>query len=296
MKRKALGRGLSALLSNAQVEAAAVTNDARTIEEIAVDVIEANHWQPRLSFDDEALLELSESIRNQGVLQPLLVRRDPANVGRFQLIAGERRLRASRLAGLEKVPCLLLDAEEAEMLEIALVENIQRSNLSPVEEARAYKHLGDRFSMTQEQIADKVGKSREAVANALRLLNLPDDVLEMLDEGRISVGHAKVLLSLRDPERIQLACDKAIEEQWSVRRLEEYLRGDDAKPASSSEKTSKPAKEEDLYVSDLRRKLQEAFQTKVDIKMRGASKGKIEITFYDLDQLDHLLKQWRVEL
>ncbi|MDP8243718.1 MAG: ParB/RepB/Spo0J family partition protein [Candidatus Hinthialibacter antarcticus] len=292
MKRKALGRGLSALLSDSSVESVAEPQSKR-IDEIEVGAIEANRWQPRTQFDDEQLKELSESIGAQGVLQPLLVRRKPDGSAGYQLIAGERRLRASKLAGLGKVPCILLEAQETQALEIALVENIQRSNLSPVEEARAYKQMVERFNLTQEQISAKVGKSRAAVTNALRLLNLPVSVLDLLDSGVLSVGHAKVLLSVKDTDKIESLALRILEEEWSVRQLEEELRG---KPPAAPKPAKAAPEDKDIFVSDMKRKLEEALQTKVDIRMKGKNKGRIDIHFYDLDQLDHLLKLWKISL
>lgn len=299
MKRKALGRGLSALLSNSNVESVepiAVTQaQVKRIEEIEIGAIEANRWQPRTQFDGEQLQELSDSIRTQGVLQPLLVRKKPDGAEGYQLIAGERRLRASKLAGLPKVPCILLEAKETQALEIALVENIQRSNLSPVEEARAYKQMLERFNLTQEEIAVKVGKSRSGITNALRLLTLPVSVLDLLDCSELSVGHAKVLLSLKDADKIETLALRVIDEQWSVRQLEEELRG--KPPAPTTPKPSKSGPEEkDVYIADMQRKLEEVFQTKVDLRMKSKTKGQIDIHFYDLDQLDHLLKLWKISL
>ncbi len=292
MKRKALGRGLSALLSDSSVETVAEPQ-AKRIETIKVGAIEANRWQPRTQFDDDQLKELSDSIRAQGVLQPLLVRRKPDGADGYQLIAGERRLRASKLAGLENVPCILLKAQETQALEIALVENIQRSNLSPVEEARAYKQMSERFNLTQEEIAAKVGKSRSGVTNSLRLLQLPVSVLDMLDCGELSVGHAKVLLSLKEPDKIEAMAKKVVGEELSVRQLEDQLHRKPALPP----RPVKPAPEDnDVFVSDMKRKLEEALQTKVDIRMKGKDKGRIDIHFYDLDQLDHILSLWKISL
>ena len=203
MKRKALGRGLSALLSDMPVEDV----ERKKVREIAITAIEENHLQPRSIFDDEGLRELSASIQVHGVLQPLLVREHPEDGTRYQLIAGERRLRASRLAGLESLPCIVLQAKEAEMLEIALVENIQRSNLNVVEEARAYKHLSERFSLTQEEVAARVGKSRGECGKHYALLNLPEKVLKMLENGEISTGHAKCLLSMKSNDTIEQSQD-----------------------------------------------------------------------------------------
>jgi len=292
MKRKALGRGLSALLADFPVESAA----QKTIQEIQISLIDVNQFQPRAVFHPNALMELAESIRSQGILQPLLVREHSSVPGRYQLIAGERRLRASIQAGLDFVPCIVLQADEAQMLEIALVENIQRSDLSPVEEARAYKHLAERFSLTQEVIAEKVGKSREYVANALRLLNLPDAVLAYLDSGELTPGHAKVLLSLKNEDAIRDMAAQILQKGLSVRETENLVRSLNAPSEITSEKTlEKTAKEENVHVADLRRALEETFQTKVNIKMRGANKGSIEFLFYDLDHLESLLKRWNVE-
>ncbi|MEW6234560.1 MAG: ParB/RepB/Spo0J family partition protein [Candidatus Omnitrophota bacterium] len=292
MKRKALGRGLSALLADFPVESAAQKN----IQDIQIGLIDVNQFQPRAAFNPNALMELAESIRAQGVLQPLLVREHTAAAGRFQLIAGERRLRASLQAGLDAVPCIVLQADEAQMLEIALVENIQRADLSPVEEARAYKHLSERFSLTQEEIAEKVGKSREYVANALRLLNLPEAVLVYLDSGELTTGHAKVLLSLKHQDAMRDMAAQILQKGLSVRETENLVRNMSAPAEISPEKSSeKAAKQEDVHIADLRRILEESFQTKVNIKMRGANKGAIEIFFYDLDHLQSLLKRWNVE-
>lgn len=296
MKRKALGRGLSALLSDAPIEAVD-TLEKRQIEDISVNAIDVNHYQPRAAFDDDSMNELAHSISTQGVLQPLLVRRDPAQIDRYQLIAGERRLRASRMANRESVPCIVIEAEEADMLEIALIENVQRANLNPVEEARAYKHLIDRFQLTQEEVAEKVGKRRETISNALRLLNLPELVLTELELGEISTGHAKALLGVQDPYQIVDILTQIKDSHWSVRQTESYIR---QLNQPQEEKPAKPEPaaetEEDVHIRDLRRALETNFQTKVDIKMKGKEKGKLEIHFYDLDQLDSLLQRWKIRL
>ncbi len=294
MKRKALGRGLSALLSDAPVESDEM---GKKIEEIPLYLIEANKMQPRKYFNEDALAELAESIRSQGILQPLLVRTLPDNSDGYQVLAGERRLRAARMAELPSAPCIVLDADETRVMEIALVENIQRSDLTPIEEAYAYKHLADRFALTQEEIAKKVGKSRESIANSLRILQLPPEILGALDAGLVSAGHAKALLSLKDSPLLSSLFKRIVEESLSVRETERLVR-EITDPAPKNEASAvKPAqKEENIHIAALVKSLETAFQTKVNIKMKGKKKGSIEIQFYDLDQLDSLLSQWKVRV
>lgn len=292
MKRKALGRGLSALLSNASAD---VVNQ-RAIEELAVGAIEVNHWQPRTHFSDSALDELAQSIRTHGVLQPLLVRRHPEIAGRYQLIAGERRLRASKQIELDSVPCIIIDAQESDMLEIALIENIQRADLSPVEEAKAYAHLVQRFELTQEEIAVKVGKSREAIANAIRLLQLPETILYAVEIGDISPGHARALLGLSSHKQMEDALLRILDNNWSVRQTEAFVRATDKMSGNANPSSQKKDISEDVHIADLRRNLETVMQTKVEVKMKGKNKGAVIIHFFDFDQLDHLLNKWNVRL
>ena len=287
MKRKALGRGLSAILSDLPK----ADTPHKNIQNIPIQSIDVNHLQPRSFFDDEKLNELSDSIRRQGILQPLLIRKHPDQPDRYQLIAGERRLRAGKMASLTEVPCIILDAKEDQMLEIALIENVQRSDLNPVEEARAYKHLTERFSLTQEEVASRVGKSRETIANSLRLLNLPSEALDSLSDGRISIGHAKALLSIKDRERLITLADRVSSEGLSVRETERLTRIEKNPSPSPKEK-----KEKDIYTAELERALEEAFQTKVQIRQQGKNKGVIEIQYYDLSHLDGILKKWKINL
>lgn len=291
MKRKALGRGLSALLAETPVE----TTEQKAIIEIPIDSIEANRNQPRTVFNEDSLHELAESIKKQGILQPLLVRMHPENAEKYQVLAGERRLRAARIAGLVNVPCIVLQTEEAQAIEIALVENIQRADLSPVDEARAYKYLAERFVLTQEEIASRVGKSREAVANSLRLLLLPPPIIEALESGNLSAGHAKVLLALRESSRLMPLFERILEEGLSVRETEREVRNI-VQPSQQLPVKQSPPAEEDIHIAALERALESAFQTKVQVKMKGKKKGSIEIQFYDLDQLDALLTQWKIRI
>lgn len=300
MKRKALGRGLSAILSDKNIQP--TQDDSRKVQEIETGLIRVNHLQPRTEFVEEDLADLTESIRQQGVLQPLLVRKDPDDAGKFQLIAGERRLRASKRAERKTVPCLVLDAKESQMLEIALIENIQRSNLNPVEEARAYRLMSEQSDLKQEEIAQKVGKSRAAVANSMRLLKLPADALEALEQGQISVGHAKLILSIEDLFQQNGLTQHIIVDDLSVRETEKFIQDylkKDHKDSNEDNPTSKskPQKPEvDQHVKDLQHKLESSWSTKVQVKMSGKNKGKIEIQFYDLDHLDDLLNKWNIKL
>lgn len=291
MKRKALGRGLSAILSDKNIQPA--SNDGKRIQDIAVGSIRVNHMQPRTEFSEDELADLAESIRQQGVLQPLLVRHDPDDSGKFQLIAGERRLRASKRVERTTVPCIVLDAKESQMLEIALIENIQRSNLNPVEEARAYRLMSEQSYLKQEEIARKVGKSRAAVANSMRLLNLPDLALTALENGDITTGHAKCLLGMEAPEQINTLTELIIKDGLSVRECEKRIK---EHPTVKPSKPKPVSKTEDQHITDLKRRLESHWNTKVQLKMNGKTKGKIEIQFYDLDHLDDLLKKWNIKV
>ncbi|MBN2326548.1 MAG: ParB/RepB/Spo0J family partition protein [Candidatus Omnitrophica bacterium] len=292
MKRKALGRGLSALLSEAPVEPI----DQKTVLEIPLDSLEANRYQPRTIFEEESLKELAESIRTQGILQPLLVRLHPNDSEKYQILAGERRFRSALMAELATAPCIVLEAEEAKAMEIALVENLQRTDLSPVEEARAFKSLADRFALTQEDIAKRVGKSRAAITNALRLLLLPKEIIHALETEDITVGHAKALLSLRESRSLMPTFERVVEEGLSVRETEQLVHEILYPSRMTPPPPPKPQKEEDVNIKALEKSLESLFRTKVRVKMKSKKKGAIEIQFYDLDQLDDILKSWKIRL
>jgi ParB family chromosome partitioning protein len=274
-KRKALGRGLGALIPQAP--------PPKPLERtLPLDQIGPNPWQPRVRFDDTKLLELVESIRERGVLQPLLVRRRESG---FELVAGERRLRAARLAGLESVPVLVREMTDREVLENALVENLQRDDLSALEEASGYVRLLEEFGLTQEEVAARVGKSRPAVANTIRLLQLPEPVREELRGGRLSAGHARALLALDSPvEQTALARD-VVRLGLSVRQLEARIR-----LRMQPRSPKRPAR--DLHLADLEKQLMRSLGTKVRLLARG-KKGKIVIEFYSPAELDRLLNQLR---
>ena len=213
-----LGRGLDALISTDAVR----TSGSSSIGEIEIDKIFANPNQPRRDFNEEALQELADSIKELGVIQPITLRKMEDET--YQIIAGERRFRASKLAGLEEIPAIILDRDDKKAAEIALIENIQRENLNPIEEAMAFKSLAEDYGLTQEELAQRVGKSRSAIANSTRLLDLPEDVLEMVANGDISAGHGRTLLGVKVRENMLLLANKTVEFDLSVRQLEEEVK------------------------------------------------------------------------
>lgn len=277
MSTQRLGRGLRALIP--EVEEAETTGD---IQEISLDRIESNPFQPRQHFDPEKLQELAQSIEEFGLLEPIIVREHGAN---FQLVAGERRVRAARLTGLRAVPALLRDFSDVEMMKVALVENLQRENLNPIEEAEGYQRLMDEFGFTQSQVAEAVGKKRPSVANALRLLNLSESEQQMVQDGRLSMGHAKVLLGVSDTKRRAQLANKVVKEELSVRQLEELLK----KPKSVPRGTFKMKSPE---LVDLEEDLQSIFGTKVSMSYRQGA-GRISIEYYSDEELERLLEMIR---
>lgn len=277
--KKSLGRGVDAIFADNSIED--ISSGVSTVKLKLID-IEPNRDQPRKQFDEEALTELSNSIAQHGVLQPLLVR--PIPDGGYQLVAGERRWRASRMAGLTEVPVVIRDLTDSQVAQLALVENLQRENLNPLEEANGYKELSGRFGYTQEKIAEIVGKSRSAVANALRLLNLPKSVGEMVSSGSLSMGHARALLSVED-EKIQKDIAKlVVQNDLSVRETERLVRN------TVKEKTGvKKAKKRNPYYDEAELALSQVLGRKVKIT-KSSKKGALEIEFFDDADLKKLLK------
>jgi ParB family transcriptional regulator, chromosome partitioning protein len=278
--RKALGRGLDALIPGAGRATPVPEGGSNLVGAellVAIDKIRPNPRQPRIEFEEGALVDLVNSIRIQGVLQPLLVRRLPD--GGFELVAGERRLRAAERAGLMHVPVFERQISDEESLELALVENLQRDDLSPLEEAAAYQRLIDEFGHTQEKVAERVGKSRPSVANALRLLRLPDSIKKDLARGRLTAGHARVLLSIDDADA-QLRAAKQIQaRQMSVR---------DAEQLAATRKSNGRPVPRDPHRGSLERELSSALGTRVRITPKGRG-GKIEIEFYSPEELQGLV-------
>jgi len=284
MTRKALGRGLGALLSAEGT--ATATEDS---SEIPIDLIDPSTLQPRIVFDDAKLDELAQSIRANGVVQPLLLRRKGA---RYELIAGERRWRAAQRAGLTRIPAVLRNVSDDKVLELALIENIQREDLTPIEEARAYKKLIETLGLTQETVAERVGRDRSYVTNYLRLLKLPDDLQELLQVGRLSAGHARALLGADQVDVQRRLARKIIEQDLSVRATERLVKQTTEARSARRSVTTKP-QEVDANIRAAENKLRRRFGTQVRIvQSAGGQTGRIELEFYnqgDLDRLYNLL-------
>ena len=279
MTRKALGRGLGALLS---AEGTAVATE--DTNEIPIDLIDPSTLQPRFVFDESKLDELAQSITANGVVQPLLVRRKG---DRYELIAGERRWRAAQRAGLSRVPAVVRHVTDDKVLELALIENIQREDLNPIEEARAYKKLIETLGLTQEVVAERVGRDRSYVTNYLRLLKLPEDLQELLQVGRLSTGHARALLAAEHVDVQRRLARKIIEQDLSVRATERLVRQTTAaRPARSA---GPAAMEADANVRAAESKLRRRFGTQVRIiQSKGEQSGRIELEFYNAGDLDRL--------
>jgi ParB family transcriptional regulator, chromosome partitioning protein len=284
MSKKALGKGIDALLGGGQQA------DASSVSEAAITALKPNPEQPRRDFEESSLRELADSIREKGVLQPILVEAD--NEGGYIIIAGERRVRAARLAGLEKIPVVERTFTAQEKLEIALVENVQREDLSPLEEARAYKRLMEMADLSQEQIARRVGKDRSTIANAIRLLKLPEDALSALDEGAISPGHARALLMLVNVSDQLILLRRVIEKGLSVREAEEMAgalnKGKKGAQTGGRASTS-PSRQAEPDIRDLEQRLIEKLGTKVEVK-GSSSRGKIYISYFSADDLERILQ------
>ena len=277
-RKLVLGRGLDALLP-----------DIKPMEDISkeyftcdIGLIQPNRYQPRLRFSDNELEDMARSIRQQGIIQPLLVRKD--NNG-YELIAGERRLRAAKKAGLKQVPVLVKTITDTDMLEMSIVENVQRADLNPIEESEAYHRLITEFGLTQEQAADRVGKSRSAVANFLRLRQLPEQIKASIMDGDLSMGHARALLGTATSAQLNAVFRTVISKELSVRETERLIKRLKAEKETPKKRASSS---EQRYFSDVADDLSGRFGTKVQIKRRG-QKGRVEIEFYNNDDLDRLL-------
>lgn len=282
-RRDRLGKGLGALLGqylDPEVE-------ETEIRRVRVAQVVPNPLQPRRTFTDAELGELADSIRENGLLQPLVVRPAPGNPDRYELVAGERRFRAISRLGWEDVPVLVRDASDETLLVLALVENLQREALGPLEEAEGYKALGERFSMTQAEIARAVGKDRSTVANFLRLLNLPPSVRRLLESGELSMGHARALLSVPDPVRAGELARSAAREGWSVREIERRAAAHTPGSGGGRRKTEGTR---DPVVRALEEALQDALSTRVVIKRSRKGKGVVEITFHGPEDFERLFE------
>lgn len=285
-ERRGLGRGLSALLGEIQSGGDAA-GQARPVGTLPIDLIRANPAQPRRDFPEAELDELARSIRTHGVIQPIIVRSDPANEGAYQIVAGERRWRAAQKAGLDVLPVVVRDSDDREMMELALIENIQRVDLNPIEEAAGFVQLIEKFSYTQEQLAQTVGKSRSHVANAMRLLNLPAGVRDMVRSGQLTAGHARALLAASDPLALARA---TVAEGLSVRQVEARAKAAPSRPGRPPR--ADPAPEKDADTRMLEGDLSAAIGMRVSITHRdGAEGGEMRISYRSLDELDRLCQK-----
>ena len=291
IKKKGLGKGLDSLIpdnksmksvtSEKTVESKEDAAAKSGVQVMKINEVEPNRDQPRKNFDEDALLELSDSIKQFGVLQPLLVRK---RKDYYEIIAGERRWRAAKLAGVKEVPVIEKEYTDQEILEIGLIENIQRENLNPIEEAIAYKRLLEEFKLKQDEVAERVSKSRTAVTNSMRLLKLSDKVQQMIIDDMISTGHARALLAIDDPELQYTLANKIFDEKLSVRETEKLV-----KEIKNPKKPKEKKVMENAFIyQDLEEKMKSVFGTKVSIASKGKGKGKIEIEYYSDDELEHL--------
>lgn len=285
--KRGLGRGLDSLFGDFEDESTEVKKETEVkIEQVVVNepkeidigLIDRNPDQPRKIFDDEALAELSSSIKNYGVIQPIIVR----EVGdRYIIIAGERRWRASRLAGLKTIPCIIKDYTEQEISEIAIIENLQREDLNPIESAKAIKSLIQQYNLTQDEVADKIGKSRPAVANTLRLLLLPESIITLVESNKITAGHARALLAIDNPLKQKEIALKIVEQGLTVRDVENIIKH------LNKPREEVVQKEKSLELKDFEERIKRVFSTKVQIK-GNEKKGKIVIDYYSKDDLDRI--------
>ena len=276
---KRLGRGLDALISSLNV------NDDDKVVEIPLKDLRPNPYQPRKTFDEQSIDELAASIKEHGVIQPIIVRNALRG---YEIIAGERRFRASQKIGLEKIPAVVRDFTDQQVMEIALIENVQREDLNAIEIASAYQQLVEKFSYTQEELALKVGKSRSHVANFMRLLQLPEEIKQNVSRGTLSMGHARAIAGVKDDKlKLELA-QLTVKNEWSVRNLEEYIQRLD-----ETKTKRKPAKEKnkrkDPYIDRLEESLRDRYRTTVNIKHQN-NRGKIEFLYYSNDDLERLLE------
>ena len=291
IKKKGLGKGLDSLIPDNKriksvtpdksAEAKKEAEEKAGVQMMKINEVEPNRDQPRKNFDEDALLELSDSIKQFGVLQPLLVRK---RKDYYEIIAGERRWRAAKIAGVKEVPVIVKEYTDQEILEIGLIENIQRENLNPIEEAIAFKRLLEEFNLKQDEVAERVSKSRTAVTNSMRLLKLSDKVQQMIIDDMISTGHARALLAIDDPELQYTLANKIFDEKLSVRETEKLV-----KEIKNPKKPKEKKVMENAFIyQDLEEKMKGVFGTKVSIASKGKGKGKIEIEYYSDDELEHL--------
>jgi ParB family chromosome partitioning protein len=274
---KGLGKGINAFFPNVEL------NKEETIQEIKLKDLRPNPYQPRKHFEEDAIQELKDSIIQHGILQPIIVRK---SIKGYEIVVGERRYRAAKAAGLDVIPVVAKELTEQQMMELALLENLQREDLTPIEEAQAYQSLIEQLNVTQEELAKRLGKSRPHIANHIRLLSLPEAVRMYISEGKLSMGHGRALLGLRKKDKMNAIVEKIIKEQLNVRQLEHLV---NQLNENVSRETLKPKKEKDIFIKERETVLRERFGTSVSIK-QTKKKGKIEIEFMSPDDLNRILE------
>lgn len=287
---KGLGKGIDSLISDAYAvetkkKDSAVTEKKETETTVKLRLVEPASSQPRKKFDEETLTELAESIKKYGVIQPIVVKKVEDH---YQIIAGERRWRAAKQAGLKDIPVIIKDYDEQQIAEIALIENLQREDLNPIEEAKAYQSLIEKYQLKQEEIAEKVFKSRSVITNALRLLKLDDEVQLMLMEGQITNGHAKAILGLDDKEQQRTVAQKIVDEQLSVRDTEKYIKNLLDKKNETA--VTKSVLQNQTLYETLESRMKSRMGTKVQIKRKSEEKGRIEIDYYSNEDLERIIE------
>lgn len=273
---KGLGKGLGALFQEQDL------SERDQVTQIAIKDIKANPFQPRKIFDQSALEELAQSIKEHGILQPIIVRKKRV---KYEIVVGERRFRAAQLAGLVEVPAVIRELDDAQMMELAILENLQREDLSPIEEAEAYQSLLEALKLTQDQLSQRLGKSRPHIANHIRLLSLPKDIQQYINDGALTMGHGRTLLGLKNKKQIPLVAEKVIKQHLNVRQLEELVQ-------SLNEDVSRETKnkgKKDIFLEEKESQLRDYFGTNVLIK-KTKNKGKIEIEFFSEDDLERILE------
>jgi ParB family transcriptional regulator, chromosome partitioning protein len=274
---KGLGKGLNAFFTNMEVE------KGESVQDIKINELRPNPYQPRKNFQQEAINELKKSILEHGILQPIIVRK---SIKGYEIVVGERRFRAAKEAKLETVPAVVRDLSEQQMMELAVMENLQREDLNPIEEGLAYQTLMEKLTLTQEEVAKRLGKSRPHIANHIRLLSLSPKIQELISNGKISMGHGRALLGLRKKTKIPLIVEKILKENLNVRQLERLIQ---QLNENVSRETKKPEKKKDVFLQEREHSLRERFGTTVNIKQKK-NKGKIEIEFFSNEDLERILE------
>lgn len=278
-----IGRGLDALIPTETLEAFSNEN---AIEKIAIEKLVANPYQPRKKFDEQAIEELAQSIKEHGIIQPLVVRKKGL---KYEIVVGERRYRAAKLAELKELPAIVKEMTNEQMMEVAILENLQREDLTPIEEAEAYQSLIEKLNFTQEDLANRLGKSRPHITNTLRLLQLPEKVRDLVNDGHLSMGHGRALLGLKNKRKIPEVAQKVIKQSLNVRQLEALIKQYNENVSRETKKVKK-----DIFVQATESQLREYFGTNVQIK-KNKNKGKIEIEFYSEEDLERILDILNIE-